>query len=111
MIPITKAPVVSTKPEAGVIATKPATAPVHIPTTEGFPCILQSIIAHVKAAIAEAICVTRKALAAKPSAAKPLPALNPNQPNHNKTCSDNYMRNIMGFANHTLFNNFTFPNH
>ena len=38
-------------------------------------------VISVLAAAAVAIWVTRKAFAAKPSAARPLPALNPNHPN------------------------------
>jgi len=77
------APPTLTKPAAGVMATKPATAPVLTPTTVGFLSINQSSKAHVSAAAAAATCVTISAFAAKPFAAKPLPALKPNQPTHN----------------------------
>ena len=40
------------------------------------------MIPHVSAAAAAAVLVTRKALTASASAAKPDPALKPNQPNH-----------------------------
>src|ERR1035437_3550673 len=83
-IPITNAPGMPTNPAAGVIATKPATAPVLTPTTVGLLSINQSIMNHVKAAAAAAICVTIRAFPASPSAASPLPALNPNQPTQSK---------------------------
>jgi len=81
-MPIISAPPTFTNPAAGVMATNPATAPVLVPTIVGLPSLNQSRIAHVKAAAAAAIWVTIKAFAAKPSAANPLPALNPNQPIH-----------------------------
>src|SRR5204863_8069440 len=71
-----------TKPEAGVIATRPATAPLAAPSTVGLPRIVQSIIIHESAAAAVAVLVTTKALVARPSAASALPALKPNQPTH-----------------------------
>jgi len=66
------------------MATKPATAPVLIPTTVGFLPTNQSRIAHTKAAVAVARLVTKNALPARPSAASPLPALNPNHPNQSR---------------------------
>ena len=48
----------------------------------GFLLHIQSMTIQVIAAVAVAICVTIKALAASPSAHSPLPALNPNQPSH-----------------------------
>ena len=80
MMPMAKAPRMSVEPAAGVMATSPATAPVHAPTVVGFLLHVQSIIIQVTAAVAAATCVTRKALAASPSAPSPLPALNPNHP-------------------------------
>src|SRR5579864_5475015 len=76
-----RAPQTLTKPAAGVIATRPATAPVIIPSIVG--CLLrnQSRIAHVSPAVAAAVCVMTKALAAKAPDEGALPALNPNQPN------------------------------
>src|SRR3990170_3016037 len=71
-----------TKPEAGVIATRPATAPAAAPTTLGFWAKNQLSSIQVKAAAAAAVLVTTKALAAWPLAAPALPALKPNQPNH-----------------------------
>ena len=81
MIPMQKAPKISVLPAAGVMATSPATAPVQAPTVVGFLFTIQSMSIQVVAAAAVAIWVTRKALAARPSAARPLPALKPNHPN------------------------------
>ena len=79
-----KAPVRSTVPAAGVMATSPDTAPVQTPTVVGFLLCIQSMAIHVRAATHVARWVTRKALAAMPSACRPLPALKPNQPSHRK---------------------------
>src|SRR3954447_24251947 len=75
------APMGVTKPDAGVIATRPATAPAAAPTTLGLPETNQLNRVHVHAAAAVARCVTVKALEASPPAASALPALKPNQPN------------------------------
>src|SRR5262249_29845201 len=76
-------PVVSTKPHAGVITTRPATAPEQNPSTLGLPLRAYSAIAQVKDATAVAMVVVMKALADTTSAATALPALNPYQPTHN----------------------------
>src|ERR671937_1177875 len=73
----------STNPEAGVIATSPATAPIVAPSADGCPRWIQDIVMKVSAAIAAAVFVTTNALVASSPAAIALPALNPNQPNHN----------------------------
>ena len=65
------------------MATRPATAPVTMPRTLGFPCLIHSITIQVIAAVAVENCVTSMAIPAAPSAATALPALNPNQPTHN----------------------------
>ena len=52
--PIQNAPSRSTVPAAGVIATSPATAPVHAPTVVGFLLHIQSIAIQVTAATAVA---------------------------------------------------------
>src|SRR3990170_2399157 len=70
-----------TNPEAGVMATRPATAPAAAPTTLGFLLKIQLIRVQVSAAEAAAVLVTTKALAAWPLAAPALPALKPNHPN------------------------------
>src|SRR3989338_10084854 len=77
------APQTFTNPAAGVIATRPATAPVTIPNIVGLPLNFHSKSAQLKPAAAAAVLVVTKALAAKPLAPKALPALKPNQPNHN----------------------------
>src|SRR2546425_311695 len=77
------APVGFTKPQAGVITTKPATAPEQKPSTLGLPLAHHSAIGHAKEATAVAMVVVVKALAAMPSAATALPALKPYQPTHN----------------------------
>ena len=51
--PIAKEPTGPTKPEAGVMATRPATAPEQIPTTVGFLRSIHSTSIHVNAAILE----------------------------------------------------------
>src|SRR5438445_3462409 len=70
-----------TKPDAGVIATSPATAPDAAPSTVGFPRAIHSVNIQPSAADAAAVLVARKALAASAFASSALPALKPNQPN------------------------------
>ena len=81
-MPITSAPPGSTKPEAGVMATRPATAPETMPSTEGLPLVSHSANIQASAAAAVAICVTAMAMPARASAATAEPALKPNQPTH-----------------------------
>src|SRR5512132_4098402 len=76
------APVGVTKPHAGVMTTNPATAPEQKPKILGLPRKAYSAMAQVKEATAVASVVVVKALAAMPSAATALPALNPYQPTH-----------------------------
>src|SRR2546426_5635241 len=71
-----------TYPEAGVMATRPQTAPTEIPTAEGFPFLTQSVSIQLTAAAAAARFVTTSAFTANAFAARALPALKPNQPNH-----------------------------
>src|SRR5207253_778567 len=71
----------STYPDAGVIATRPATAPAAAPRTLGAPLCSHDTVIQVSAAIAAAVLVTTKAFAARPPDASALPALKPNQPN------------------------------
>src|SRR4029453_9630888 len=71
-----------TNPQAGVITTSPATAPEQKPKILGFPLVIHSMKAQVKEATAVHRVVVMKALAATPSAATALPALNPYQPTH-----------------------------
>ena len=79
-VPIAKAPIGPTSPEAGVIAAKPAMAPVTAPKTLAFPCFTFSHKDQTIVAVAAEMCVTTNVWAAPPSATNPLPALNPNQP-------------------------------
>src|SRR3989454_9511503 len=76
------APMGPTKPEAGVIATSPATAPDAAPTVVAFPCLIHSGMIQPRTAVAVARCVATNALPANPPEESALPALNPNQPNH-----------------------------
>src|SRR5207244_12904285 len=73
-----------TKPAAGVMATKPATAPEMAPSALGLPLRTHSAPAHPTTAAAAAKCVATNALVARLPAAKALPALNPNQPTHRR---------------------------
>src|SRR4051794_8395476 len=69
------------KPAAGVIATSPTTAPIHVPIAPGLLPLTVSNIIHVKAAAAEAHVVVASAVAARLFAPNADPALNPNHPN------------------------------
>src|SRR5215831_4808942 len=80
--PMAREPAGPTKPDAGVMATRPATAPVQIPTTVGLPRMAHSTNIHVKAAVAVATCVTVIAMPACRPADTADPALKPNQPTH-----------------------------
>src|SRR5437879_5634158 len=73
-----------TYPEAGVMATSPQTAPTEMPTADGFPFRIQSVSIQLTAAAAAARFVTTSAFTANALAARALPALKPNQPNHNR---------------------------
>src|ERR1700675_5194671 len=80
--PMITAGVGPTKPEAGVMATRPATAPEAMPSTLGLPLLTHSANIQPSAAAAVANCVTNIAMPARPSAAPAEPALKPNQPTH-----------------------------
>src|SRR5438128_12257791 len=77
------APLGVTKPHAGVMTTKPATAPEQKPSTLGLPRVIHSAIGQTKEATAVARVVVVNAFAAMTSAPTALPALNPYQPTHN----------------------------
>jgi hypothetical protein len=79
-MPMISAPIGPTKPEAGVIATRPATAPDRMPSTLGLPWLGHSANIQASAAAPVAIWVTAIAMPARPSAASAEPALKPNQP-------------------------------
>src|SRR5215467_9698159 len=72
-----------TKPDAGVIATRPATAPEEAPNIVGLPVFIHSAIIQPNAANDAAVWVAMNALDARPFAPRADPALNPNQPTHN----------------------------
>ena len=73
-----------TNPQAGVMATRPATTPDAVPSTVGLPRDIHSAAIQASAAAAAAVLVVTNALTATPDASSALPALNPNHPNHNK---------------------------
>src|SRR5687767_7909244 len=74
----------ATKPAAGVIATRPTTAPIQKPNTEGFLPLSTSKNIHERPAAAAAVFVVANAETLKALAPKAEPALKPNQPNHSK---------------------------
>src|ERR1700735_5332577 len=80
MSPIQSAPIGVTKPEAGGIATRPATQPEIAPRAEGLPLRIHSAALHPMAAAAAPKWVATKAEVARVPAARAEPALNPNQP-------------------------------
>src|SRR5512135_3537338 len=82
--PIKSAPETFTNPAAGVIATRPATAPEARPSTVGFFECIHSIAIHATAAMAVAVLVLMNAAPASPFAASAEPALKPNHPNHRR---------------------------
>src|SRR5205823_5480586 len=82
--PISMAAGTVTKPEAGVTAASPATAPAAVPRTLGRRCTSQPRVIHVSAATAAAVLVTTNASAASPPLVSAEPALKPNQPNQSR---------------------------
>src|SRR6185312_9568001 len=79
-MPITSEPAGLTKPEAGVMATRPATAPEQMPRTDGLPLNIHSTNIQPRPAAAVAICVTAMAMPALAPEVTAEPALKPNQP-------------------------------
>src|SRR5713101_6472557 len=79
-MPTMTAPLGFTYPQAGVMTTKPATAPEQKPSKLGLPLTIHSAIGQTKEATAVAIVVVVNALAAITSAPTALPALNPYHP-------------------------------
>src|SRR5688500_9379566 len=80
--PIISAAIGVTKPAAGVMPTRPATAPAVAPSTLGRSCRIQLAVIQVSVAIAAAELVVTNALTASAPEPSALPALKPNQPNH-----------------------------
>src|SRR5687767_2667807 len=85
-----------TKPAAGVIATRPATAPEAAPSTVGLPRIIHSVNIQPSAAAAAPVLVARKAEAASPLASSALPALKPNHPTHSRPAPITVMGRLCG---------------
>src|SRR5258708_11440852 len=77
-MPITSPPIGLTKPDAGVMATRPATAPEITPSTDGLPRVTHSANIQQRAAAAAANWVTAIAMPALPLAPPAEPALKPN---------------------------------
>src|SRR5215213_8673356 len=71
-------------PAAGVIATRPETAPDAPPSADGLPEMRRSTPIHARAPAAGAMKVFIIATAALPLASSAEPALKPNQPTHSK---------------------------
>src|SRR6187402_466955 len=82
--PITILPIGPTHPHAGVMATRPATAPDAAPNIVGLPRIAHSPKVQANTAAAVARKVLMKTCAAKALASRLEPTLNPNQPTHSK---------------------------
>src|SRR5207237_10420474 len=85
-----------TKPDAGVMATSPATAPVTAPTVVALPWRIHSGISQPSIAAAAPHRVGTTALAGSPPADRALPALNPNQPNHRIAAPSTTMGTLCG---------------
>src|ERR1035441_9057238 len=86
-----------TKPDAGVMATRPATHPEMPPNTLGLPLSSHSAATHPSVAAAGPKCGATNALVARPEAASALPALNPNHPTHNRQAPMKLITRLCGF--------------
>src|SRR5918992_1640409 len=95
-MPMTRADIGDTKPDAGVMATSPATAPVAAPTVEGLPVCAHDNRAHVTTAMPVAIWVATNALVAFVQAHAAEPALKPNQPTHSRAAPRTTMPMLCG---------------
>jgi hypothetical protein len=80
--PITMAPIRPTLPAAGVMATRPATAPEAAPSIDALPRIRASPKHQASTAAEVAVKVFMKASTAELPASSAEPALKPNQPTH-----------------------------
>src|SRR3990167_11386142 len=80
--PMMMAPIGPTVPQAGVMATRPATAPEAAPSMEALPLPSASPTHQASTAAAVANSVLMKASAAPPLDSRLEPALKPNQPTH-----------------------------
>ena len=79
------------------MATNPATEPEMPPSTLGFPFLIHSASIQPSAAAAAAKCVATNALVARAEEASALPALNPNQPTHNRQAPMKLRTRLCGF--------------
>src|SRR5258705_3501440 len=82
--PIAMAGMGPTNPAAGVIATRPATAPEIAPSALGLPLRIHSAPVQPITAAAAPKWVATKALVARPPAVSALPAVETNHPTHSK---------------------------
>src|SRR5438067_9283146 len=87
--PMTMPHIGEVNPLAGVMTTRPATAPEIAPSTVGLPVLTHSIATQLSAAAAAAKCVAANALLARPFEASALPPLNPNHPTHSSAAPMN----------------------
>src|SRR3954453_3991773 len=92
----TTAPIGVTNPAHGVMATSPATAPVQAPRVVPLPLCIHSIVNQAYAATAAAVLVLTNAATAERLAARALPALKPNQPNHSSAVPSAVMVRLCG---------------
>src|SRR4051794_10862638 len=92
-----------TNPDAGVIATSPATHPEMPPSILGFPLRSHSASIHPMVAAAAPKWVATNALVATPDAAKALPALNPNQPTQSRQAPTVLRTRLWGFIGSTIY--------
>src|SRR5688500_4526105 len=83
-VPMNKLEGMVTNPAAGVMATRPTTAPIQNPSADGFLPLSESNKIQESPAAADAVFVVANADAASAPALKALPALNPNHPNHRR---------------------------
>src|ERR1044072_8860539 len=90
------APVGLTKPDAGVTATRPATAPDTMPSRLGFLATIHSANIQASAAAAVATWVLIIAAPASALAATAEPALKPNQPTHSNAAPTNDQVRLCG---------------
>src|SRR5688572_6325889 len=85
-----------TNPAAGVMTTRPATAPEIAPRTVGLPVLIHSMNIQPSVAAAAAKCVVTIALLASAPALSALPALNPNHPTHSSAAPITEMTTLCG---------------
>src|SRR5580765_2309517 len=92
-----------TKPDAGVIATSPATHPEIPPSTLGLPLRSHSASIHPSVAAAAPKWVATKALVARLDADSALPALKPNQPTHSMQAPTALSTRLCGFIGSVMY--------